>query len=102
MLSEAAAGTEAAAALDRNDPNYDSEDDAARAAADALAAAAATDDEGAAPAAVPGSSPIVQAVNKLKEDVRTHAIPSRLLRLLLLPLPRRSRAALRKCGLLSL
>eukprot|EP00892_Ulva_mutabilis_P003777 jgi/Ulvmu1/1771/UM118_0010.1 len=68
MLSEAAVGGDAPPALDRNDPNYDSEEDAARAAADALAAAAATDDDAPAPA-VPGSSPIVQAVNKLKEDI---------------------------------
>lgn len=60
---------DAAAALDRNDPNYDSEDDAVRAAADARAAVA-LDDRASPPAPVPGSSPIVQAVNKLKEDVR--------------------------------
>ena len=78
---------DAGAALDQNDPNYDSEDDPCRRAADAEAALSAirnNDEEGApGDASTPGelsaggedaiggsSSRIVLAVNKLKEDVR--------------------------------
>lgn len=75
VLSEAADGGDSAA-LDRNDPNYDSEEEASRAASAAQARAAAADDgDGDVPAALPGTRGIVQAVSKLKGDVRPHACP---------------------------